>query len=465
MKEKIVLIGAGSAMFTRGLVADLMRSGQETDLALVDIDPEALEVGRRLAQKMIDARRAPITLSADVDRRAVLPGATVVICTVGVGGRRAWEKDVFIPRKHGIFVPVGDTVGPGGSSRALRMIPAMVAIAQDVLDLAPDALFFNYGNPMAPVCRAVRKATGANVIGLCHGVFHVADFLARALGVATSDLSYNAVGINHLTWFLNIRANGQDMLPRLHEVAAREAQRTPDPAWKFGREETPDDHARLGANPFSWRLFQLFGAFPAVLDRHVTEFFPQFFREGHYYGTTLGVDAGAFSFEDTIASGDSIYADMRAEAFAPGPLPDDYLDRLSGEHEQVIDIIASIRHNQGRVFSANLPNTGQVPNLPPDVIVESPAIADGEGLRAIVQPPLPSALVGTLATRYMWAETIVEAALEGSREKFIQALVLDGAVNSLEQAAALADDLLSAHAQYLPWVKAATGVELQPVHQ
>ncbi len=99
------------------------------------------------------------------------------------------------------------------------------------------------------------------------------------------------------------------------------------------------------------------------------------------------------------------------------------------------------------------------------MIVESPAIADGEGLRAIVQQPLPSALVGTLATRYMWAETIVEAALKGSRKKFIQALVLDGAVNSLEQAAALADDLLSAHVAYLPWVNAATGVELQPVNQ
>ena len=452
MKEKIVLIGAGSAMFTRGLLADMIRSGQEAELALVDIDPDALEVGRRLAQKMINATHAPITLNADVDRRSVLPGATVVICTIGVGGRRAWEKDVFIPRQHGIFMPVGDTVGPGGSSRALRMIPAMVAIAQDVLELAPSALFFNYGNPMAPVCRAVRKATGANVIGLCHGVFHVADFLARALGVAASDLRYTAVGINHLTWFLNIRANGQNMLPRLHEIASREAQRTPDPAWKFGREENPEDAERLGANPFSWCLFQLFGAFPAVLDRHVTEFFPQFFREGHYYGTTLGVDAAAFSFEDTIASGDAIYAEMRAEAFAPGPLPDDYFDRLSGEHEQVIEIIDSIRNNRGRVFSANLPNSGQVPNLPPDAIVESPCIAHSEGLRAIVQPPLPPALVGTLATRYMWAETSVEAALEGSREKFIQALVLDGAVHSLEQAAALADDLLMVQADYLPWV-------------
>ncbi len=103
------------------------------------------------------------------------------------------------------------------------------------------------------------------------------------------------------------------------------------------------------------------------------------------------------------------------------PLPDDYLERLSGEHEQVIDIIRAIRADAGEVYSVNLPNTGQAPNLPPDVIVKSPALADGAGLRPIAQPPLPTALAGTLATRCQWLETTVEAALEGNREKFVQA--------------------------------------------
>ena len=431
MKEHIVVVGAGSAMFTRGLVADLIRAGAEADLALVDIDPQALDAATRLAGKMITAKRAPISLTAATDRRQVLPGATVVICTIGVGGRRAWEQDVFIPRKYGIFAPVGDTVGPGGTSRALRMIPAMVGIARDVLDLVPHALFFNYGNPMAPVCGAIRKATGANVLGLCHGVFHVAAYLAGTLGVDPAALRYTAVGINHLTWFTSVRAGGQNMLPRLRDIAKQ-------------RMHGDDD-------PFSWHLLKLFGAFPAVLDRHVTEFFPQFFREGHYYSKTLGVDA--FPFEETIAGGDQIYADMQAHAQDAEPLAHDYFDRLSGEHEQVLDIIDSIRRDRGQVFSANLPNTGQVPNLPPEAIVESPAIADGTGLRPIAQPPLSPALAGTLATRYMWVETLVDAALEGSREKFIQALILDGATDSLEQATALADELLAAQAPYLPWMQ------------
>jgi alpha-galactosidase len=428
MKEKIVLIGAGSAMFTRGLVADLIRRGVEVDLALVDIDPAALDVAERLTQKMIAAGRASITLSASTDRRDVFRDATAIICTIGVGGRRAWEQDVFIPRKHGIYMPVGDTVGPGGTSRALRMIPAMVDVAKDVLDLASGALFFNYGNPMAPVCRAIRKATGANVISLCHGVFHVADYLADALGVPRDDLHYTAVGYNHLTWFTEVRACGQNMLPKLHALAKQKSAG--------------------GDNPFSWQLFDLFGAFPAVLDRHVTEFFPQFFREGRYFGKTLGVEA--FSFEGTIAWGDKIHDDTCEVALSNEPLPGDYLDRLSGEHEQVIDIIDAIRYERGNVYSANLPNTGQVPNLPADIIIEMPAIADGSGLRPIAQPPLPAGLAGTLASRYQWVETTVEAALQGSRDKFIQALVIDGAVNSLAQATSLADDLLIAQKPFLP---------------
>jgi alpha-galactosidase len=435
MREKVVLIGAGSAMFTRGLVADLLLRGEPIDLALVDIDPEALHIAEGLARKMIDARRAPVTLCASSDRRDVLLDATAVICTIGVGGRRAWEQDVFIPRNYGIYQPVGDSVMPGGTSRALRMIPAMVAIAEDVLDLAPTALFFNYGNPMAPVCRAVRKATGAAVIGLCHGVNSVGHFLADVLGVKPGRLRYTAVGMNHLTWFTEVRVDGQDAMPRLQAIADEKIARIPH-----------DDPNEL--NPFSWQLLRLFGAFPAVLDRHVTEFFTQLFADGAYYGKRLGIDA--FSFEGTIAWGDRIHDEMTALALSPDPLPEDYFQQIGGEHEQVTEIIASIRADAGRVYSANLPNRGQVPNLPLDAVIEGPALAEANGLRAIQQPPLPAGITGTLATRLQWVETTVEAALEGSRTKFVQALLLDGAVRSLDIAEKLADDLLAAHAAYLP---------------
>lgn len=444
MNERIVLVGAGSAVFTAGLIADLIRLGESAEVILVDPNPDALRVALRLAQKMTDAAGAPLHLCATPDRRAALPGATAVICTVGVGGRRAWEQDVFIPRRYGIYAPVGDTVGPGGSSRALRMIPAMVAIARDVLDLAPNALFFNYSNPMAPICRAIHKATGAPVVGLCHGVMETARYLARVLNAPAEQLRYIATGINHLTWFTQVWVGEEDAMPRLRAIAAERAAQPPEPLPSSDSPyESPEDH------PFSWRLMHWFGAFPAPLDRHVTEFFPQFFRDGAYWHKHLGVDA--FSFEGTIADGDRAFAEMRAVALEEAPLPPTYLARFSGEHEQVMDIIRAVRTNAGMVVSANLPNSGQAPSLPKDAIVEGPALADAFGVRALQQPPLPPALAGVLATRYQWVETIVDAALEQSREKFVQALVLDGYVHSIDQAVALADDLLAAQAPYLGW--------------
>lgn len=207
MNEKVVLIGAGSAMFTRGLVSDILRKGWQGEMALVDIDPVALEVAEKMTRKMLEAAGSSLKVSASVDRRDVLSEATVVMTTIGVGGRDAWVQDVMIPRKYGIYQPVGDSVMPGGTSRALRMIPAMVDIAKDVAALAPCALFFNYANPMSAICRGVRKATGIEMIGLCHGVYDMAKGIASRLGATREQLQYTAVGLNHFTWFTDISSD------------------------------------------------------------------------------------------------------------------------------------------------------------------------------------------------------------------------------------------------------------------
>jgi len=450
---KIVIIGAGSAMFTIGVVSDLITAGLATELGLVDIDPDALETAHKLIQKMITARKASIQLTAVTDRRRVLKDATVVIVTIGVGGRRAWEQDVFIPRKYGISMPVGDTVGPGGTSRAMRMIPAMVAIARDVIELAPDALFFNYANPMSPVCFAVQQATGAPMVGLCIGTWHTATYLADVLGVEVADLSYNVAGINHLTWFSEIYVRGQDAMPKLKEYArqvVKKSQAVLELAQKGDAElpHTGSPFESSFAEPFSWQCLLWFDAFPSPGDRHITEFFPQMFRDGSYYGKTLGVDE--FSFEKTIRAGDRIYAEMRADALGPDPLTDAYFSKRGGEQEQVVDIIQAIQNNQPKNFFVNLPNTGQAPNLPLNVVVETSAVTDGRGIHAIQQKPIPTAAAGVLATRFAWVETVTEAALVGSREKFIQALILDGAVDSPDTAVRLAAELIVAQQDYLP---------------
>ena len=453
MNEKVVLIGAGSAMFTQGLVSDVLRQGWEGEIALVDIDPGALEVAQRLVRKMLDAKGSSLRLSASTDRRDVLRDATVVISTIGVGGRDAWVKDVLIPRKYGIYHPVGDSVMPAGTSRALRLIPATVAIARDVMELAPRALFFNYANPMTAICRGVRKETGANMVGLCHGVHDVARVIAGHLGTTFDRMKYTAVGMNHFTWFTEVLVDGKDGMPRLIEVAAKKLGEGVN-SETLGRyfAEAGDSKEKQALSlgwPFTWELVRLFGAFPVPGDRHITEFFPHMFSgKGAFFGKTLGVDA--FSFERCIEGGTSIFENMKKLAFSPDPLPGEYFDKCGGEHEQMTEIIDSLRTNAGRRYNANLPNAGQIPNLPKDSVVECPAIADSTGMHPLQTKPLPAGILGMLANRFQWVELTVEAALEGSRDKLVQALMIDGAVKSVETAHRMADELLAAQKQYLP---------------
>ena len=457
MKEKIVLIGAGSAMFTRGLIADIVKRRMDCEIRLIDIDADALRVAEKFSLKMIAAAKCDITIKASTDRRDMLKGATSIICTIGVGGRRAWEKDVFIPRKYGIFQPVGDTIMVGGASRALRMIPAMVEISKDVLDVAPEALFFNYANPMSAICRGVRKATGANIIGLCHGVPHVARHLSEILDVEPSNLSYTAAGINHLTWFMSLNDLGKDLTGKLKSTAAKNISKLKDRRdivthfKEDGSGKNSSSESDI-QDPFTWILTDMYGAFPAVLDRHVTEFFPHLFcSEKGYFGKTLGVDA--FSFEDTISHGDRIYDEMSELAHSKSPLPDNYLESFEGEHEQVVEIISNIRLNREKTYSVSMPNRGQVFNLPYDAVIESPAVTTTNGLRPLILSPMPHSLAGVLSLKFHWIEAVVEAALEGNREKFVQALYMDGYSIDAAKIKDMADELLEVQKAYLPKFK------------
>ena len=445
--NKIVLIGAGSVVFTRGLIADLIQSstGRPRTLALVDIDPDALETAEGLGRRMIAARDADIHIEASTDRRDLLPDADVVITTIGVGGRRAWEQDVFIPRRYGIYQPVGDTMMPGGISRAMRMIPALVEIAHDVQALCPEAWFFNYSNPMTANCWAIHQATGLNAVGLCHGAFSVERELGRLVGARPEEVSSMAVGLNHLTFFYDLRWRGQDAWPLVRRRLAQERDLPFDRA-SFG--QTIPRSLTTRTNPFSWSLFEAYGGYPSANDRHVTEFFPERFPAGRYYGATLGVDA--FSFEEVIADGDRLYASMRAQALGEKPLDERVFQRSSGEHEQIVDILDSIELDRRKVFFVNVPNRGAVPNLPDDAILELPAAATAGGLRPLQVLDFPDTLAAIITRKLAGIRLTVEAALTGSRALMVEALLEDGAVTDPVMARALADDLLDAQRPYLP---------------
>ena len=450
MKRKMVLIGAGSAMFTQGLVVDLMRNtgGFQWQLGLVDTDPKALELIRRLCEKMIQAKESDIEMSYSTDRCDLLTGADYVVSTIGVGGRRAWEQDVFIPRKYGVYQPVGDTAMPGGISRAMRMVPAILDIVRDIEGLCPNAHFFNYSNPMAILCRAVSKVSKFPMTGLCHGINHMEGYLADFMEADRREASFLSVGINHLTFMYDIRVKGKDAKPRILEKLALLKQQG---SLSHSAEET---FYEMGAaspiqeEPYSWEIFEKLGAFPAPGDRHITEFFTEGFPGGHYYGKTLGVDA--FSFEDTIAWGDQIFDRMEQLGRGYDPLPEDFFDRMPGEHEQLMEIIDSMERDRRKIFSVNLPNGGAVSNLPSQGVLEMPAVAAADGFHPLIIHNFPDVLAAIIQRHLAVVEVTAEAALAGDRRLFEEAILMGGYISDRSAVNKMVQELIEVHKGYLP---------------
>jgi len=449
---KLVLIGAGSTVFTQRLVADIILAGEAHlwELALVDIDPVTLDAVSKLVAKMLQAKGANIPVTATTDRRTVLPGADFVVTTIAVGGRKGWQRDIEIPRKHGIFQPVGDTAMPGGISRAMRMIPQMLAIARDVSELCPDAHFFNYSNPMTAICRAIRRETGVPVVGLCHGVHHVEGQIAKFLGVDEDDFTSYGIGLNHLTFLTRLRLKGADAIPLLQaKLTEQEAAMPGEIATKDRWDNIVTGRApRWSDDPFSWGIFRQYSVFPCAMDRHAVEFYPERFPGGAYCGHVLGRDA--FPIDARIALGDTWYDDMLAIANSPDPLPRAYYENVPGESEQLLEIMHSLLYDHRAVFSVNLPNVGQAPYLPKDAVVECNASAVAGGFAALQADGLPGALVAKLNAKIEAIEITVDAAVKGSRELMVEALLADGTVGTPDLARALATDLIEGHREFLP---------------
>ncbi|MFB6551016.1 MULTISPECIES: hypothetical protein [unclassified Streptomyces] len=444
----LVLIGAGSAVFTRGLLADLITADDlgSWEIRLVDVNEEALGVAARLARRMVEAREAEsrITVRASTDRRTELPGADYVVTCVGVGGRPAWQRDHEICQEHGVHQPVGDSVMPGGISRLLRTVPVMVNVARDIADLAPDAFFFNYSNPMTANVQAMTRYAGARPVGLCHGMHHVQRELAAFAGLPFEETSTLYAGINHLTFIYDFRHNGRDAWPVVRARMERELAEPADPAdigaiWENGK---------AWHNPFSWEIFRRYGAYPAANDRHVVEFFPERWAGGDYYGKKLGVDA--FSVPEILQWGEDRYQGMRAQAEDDAPLDAASFENSTGEQEQLIAIIRSITFDRREMFSVNVPNRGSVPGLPDEAALEIPAVATARGLRPVSVPDLSAPLTSILARRLTSVELATEAAMKGDRGLVVEAMIADGAVTDPDAAVALTDALLDAQRAHLP---------------
>jgi alpha-galactosidase len=449
-RRALTLIGAGSAVFTRGLLADLIsaRDLGGWDIRLVDVNAVALSKAVGLAERMIAARGADnhITVRGSTDRTEVLPGSDFVVTCVGVGGRPAWQADWEVCMRHGIYQPVGDSIMPGGISRLLRTTPVLVDIARDVLELAPDAHFFNYSNPMTANVMAMSTYAGADhVVGLCHGMHHVQHHLAAFIDKPFEETSTLYAGINHLTFIYDFRWRGRDAWPLVRAKVDRELAQPPDPD-DLG--DIFSEATKAWNNPFSWEIFRRYSAFPAAEDRHVTEFFPQRWAGGDYFGKKLGVDA--FSVAEILDWGENRYQSMIAQADGTVPLDETIFDRSSGEQEQLISIIRSVLTDSREMFSCNVLNRGSVPNLPDDAALEIPGVATARGIRPVAVPDLSMPLTAILNQRLASVYLSLEAAMTGDRGLVVEAMLADGAITDPDAAAELTDALLEAQRQFLP---------------
>ncbi|RLI24901.1 hypothetical protein DRO57_05460 [Candidatus Bathyarchaeota archaeon] len=438
---KLVVIGAGSLAFTPGLLAEMATSElfRDIEIGLVDIDEEKLRIMEKVASRVVEETKAGLKVEASTDRRDLLKNADFVVITIAVGGVRGIELDVEVAKKYGIYHTVADTVGPAGFSRSLRHIMPIVEICRDVEKLCPNAVVFNEANPLTTMCRAARKATRANVVGLCTGVKAPRYFIPRVVGCKPEELTFIAAGVNHLTWVLEAYANGRDV----YQEFKRKMLELRDEARRTGK----PFHAYV-----SVELMETFGLYPVQGDSHVAEFFGYFIRPETDYGAKYGLK---------LFPGDTIYREEwrnrvweMVTGWAEGRRPiKELVEQRKGvaEHSFVYELMEIMVKGETRFFEGvNIPNEGCIEGLPDEAVVEIPAMVSPLGFKGIHVGRLPKGVEAILQQRIAQQELTVEAALTGDKQLAVQALALDPMVPTLEVAKKLVEDYLEIHKQYLP---------------
>lgn len=432
-QNSVVLIGAGSTVFTPGLMNDLAASPVFAGwtVHLVDLDADAAETMARLGRRIAAERGTDLRFEAHADRREALPGARFVTTTIAVGAAEGWMHDVQIPARHGITQTVGDSVGPGGVLRALRHVPELVAIARDVEELAPDAQMINYSNPLSANVRAITSATSVDAVGLCHGTMHTLSSLAGDLGVPGDQVHAVFAGLNHLCWLLDLRHGGQDLYPRLRQLVAE----------RLGGADAPSTDREGVHLAVSADLMTTFGLYPAPGDRHVAEFFSWYLRGTDGERLAWGLQGGRDDTMRYIAEKPDLWQRLHDQADGSAPL-----DTATQEAERLVAIAEAIVTGRDAVeLAVNMPNEGKIPNLPPSAVVEVPAVVGAAGITGLCVGALPQAIASVLTARAQQQELTVQAALRGDRTLAVQALSLDPLVPDPATARAILDDAVVAH--------------------
>ena len=424
-QKKIVLIGAGSASFGRGTLADIMSCealrGQDLTLVLVDINEEALNKMAAVGEMIREHYGSSVRIESATDRTQALPGADFVITSVTTKRIELWEQDFRVPLAYGFRHCLGENGGPGALFHALRNYEIILPICQDIEKLCPEALLLNFTNPESRILMAVSHLTKVNGIGLCHGVLQARTAAAKLLERDLDDLHIITGGLNHFFWVLNIedRRTGEDLSSQLL------------------------DRAKESCSPLVAKLAEVYDHYIFPSDDHVGEYLSythEYLGLAWHYGTE----------HRPVPLTQNPQEDWRDAYLSGAKLIDDFLVRPGGEI--AVDIIADILGDRNQWEpSVNVLNTGRyVENLPEEAVVEVPAMVDAAGVHPEKVGPLPEGLAALCRTQVSIQLLLIEAYRQRSKKLLLQALLLDPVVDSLKKAEEMLDHMLDLQKDYLP---------------
>ena len=427
---KVAIIGAGSIVFCKTLMLDILATDglEDTEFALMAPSTTRTSQVEAFAKQVIDANGLPARVWKTTDTREAVRDADYVITTFQVGGIKGFEYDYKIPLKHGVDQCIGDTLGPGGVFRALRSIPVMLDLARDMEELCPNALILQYVNPMAMLCWAL-GTTNINFVGLCHGVQTTLDLISGYVDVPKEKIDYVCAGINHMGWFLKLEHDGVDLYPALR-----------------GRFEEPEYYVN---EKVRGEVFRHFGYFMTESTGHLAEYVP-WFRKNQMaldlYCDEPGFGGESGAYYDWCKYVADKYAQEDILAGEPLELPPRSIEYGS----YVIEAIET-----GRTFqlNGNVINGGMITNLPADCCAEGPIYVDRTGLHKTIVGDLPPQCAALNLTNINVQRLTVEAAISGDPEHIVHACALDpltGAVLTLKEIREMVSEMLEVEGQWLP---------------
>ncbi|MBN1445114.1 MAG: alpha-galactosidase [Candidatus Omnitrophica bacterium] len=433
---KIAFIGAGSIGFTRGLVRDILTFPllKDATISLMDIDRERLEVAKKSVERIVAAGKYPAKVEVTMDRKKALKGADAVLCTILAGGVDVWRHDIEIPKKYGVDINVGDTRGPAGIFRALRTIPVMLGICRDIEKYCPDAILLNYTNPMAMLCRAMQSKTSVKVSGLCHSVQGTAMMLAKWIGADMKQITYVCAGINHQSWFVEFKKDGRDAYPLIRRAMKR-------------KEVYQHELVRN-------EMFLALGYYVTESSGHNSEYNwwfrkrPDLIEKYCIHGTGWNPGEYAYVLNYYMEREGKWREDIKKWMKEPV--------NLKRGLEYAASIINAYMGGNPFMFNGNVPNDGIITNLPKDVCVEVPVLADKRGFNVIHVGALPPQCAALNNISVAIEEMAVEGALIGNAEKVFHAICYDpltASVLSLAEIRKMVKEMFEKNKPHLPQFK------------